>query len=74
MDELFSLKQDSVTLVQLAWGPEPLEGQVKYLISIGSGVPSLKQEDIVPKYADLFIEQLKTSEGEAVQSDLDSTI
>lgn len=27
---------------QLAWGPEPLEGQVKCLISIGTGVPSLK--------------------------------
>jgi predicted acylesterase/phospholipase RssA len=27
---------------QLAWGPEPLEGKVKCLISIGTGVPSLK--------------------------------
>jgi hypothetical protein len=27
---------------QLAWGPEPLEGRVKCLVSIGTGVPSLK--------------------------------
>jgi hypothetical protein len=27
---------------QLAWGLEPLEGKVKYLVSIGTGVPSLK--------------------------------
>ncbi|KAF2022646.1 FabD/lysophospholipase-like protein, partial [Setomelanomma holmii] len=27
---------------QLAWGPEPLEGKVKCLVSIGTGVPSLK--------------------------------
>ncbi|CAN9173050.1 unnamed protein product [Alternaria alternata] len=27
---------------QLAWGPEPLEGKVKCVVSIGTGVPSLK--------------------------------
>ncbi|KAF1828816.1 hypothetical protein BDW02DRAFT_562334 [Decorospora gaudefroyi] len=27
---------------QMVWGPEPLEGKVKCLISIGTGVPSLK--------------------------------
>jgi predicted acylesterase/phospholipase RssA len=27
---------------QLAWGAEPLEGKVKCLVSIGTGVPSLK--------------------------------
>jgi hypothetical protein len=27
---------------QLAWGPEPLEGKVKCLVSIGTGMPSLK--------------------------------
>ena len=27
---------------QLAWGPEPLEGLVKCLVSIGTGLPSLK--------------------------------
>jgi hypothetical protein len=27
---------------QLAWGPEPLESKVKCLVSIGTGVPSLK--------------------------------
>ena len=27
---------------QLAWGPEPLEGKVKCLVSIGTGVPSLR--------------------------------
>jgi predicted acylesterase/phospholipase RssA len=27
---------------QLAWGQEPLEGKVKCLVSIGTGVPSLK--------------------------------
>jgi predicted acylesterase/phospholipase RssA len=27
---------------QLAWGPEPLEGKIKCLVSIGTGVPSLK--------------------------------
>jgi predicted acylesterase/phospholipase RssA len=27
---------------QLAWGPEPLEGKVKCLVSIGTGVPSLQ--------------------------------
>jgi predicted acylesterase/phospholipase RssA len=27
---------------QLAWGPESLEGKVKCLVSIGTGVPSLK--------------------------------
>jgi predicted acylesterase/phospholipase RssA len=27
---------------QLVWGPEPLEGKVKCLVSIGMGVPSLK--------------------------------
>jgi predicted acylesterase/phospholipase RssA len=27
---------------QLIWGPEPLEGRVKCLVSIGTGVPSLK--------------------------------
>ncbi|KAB2098597.1 hypothetical protein AG0111_0g13155 [Alternaria gaisen] len=27
---------------QLAWGPEPLEGKVKCMVSIGTGVPSLK--------------------------------
>ncbi|KAF2241387.1 hypothetical protein BU26DRAFT_440787, partial [Trematosphaeria pertusa] len=27
---------------QLAWGPEPLEGRVKCLISVGTGAPSLK--------------------------------
>ncbi|EMD96375.1 hypothetical protein COCHEDRAFT_1167485 [Bipolaris maydis C5] len=27
---------------QLAWGPEPLDGKVKCLVSIGTGVPSLK--------------------------------
>jgi predicted acylesterase/phospholipase RssA len=27
---------------QVAWGPEPLEGRVKCLVSIGTGVPSLK--------------------------------
>ncbi|RYN57987.1 hypothetical protein AA0117_g13189 [Alternaria alternata] len=27
---------------QLAWGPEPLEGRVKCVVSIGTGVPSLK--------------------------------
>ncbi|KAF1362124.1 FabD/lysophospholipase-like protein [Lizonia empirigonia] len=27
---------------QLAWGPEPLEGRVKCLVPIGTGVPSLK--------------------------------
>lgn len=27
---------------QLVWGPEPLEGKVKCLVSIGAGVPSLK--------------------------------
>jgi hypothetical protein len=27
---------------QLAWGPEPLEGKVKCLVSIWTGVPSLK--------------------------------
>jgi hypothetical protein len=27
---------------QLAWGLEPLEGKVKCLVSIGTGVPSLK--------------------------------
>ncbi|KAF2025710.1 hypothetical protein EK21DRAFT_75787 [Setomelanomma holmii] len=27
---------------QLVWGPEPLEGRVKCLVSIGTGVPSLK--------------------------------
>ncbi|KAI1668000.1 Tetratricopeptide repeat [Pyrenophora tritici-repentis] len=27
---------------QLVWGPEPLEGKVKCLVSIGTGVPSLK--------------------------------
>jgi predicted acylesterase/phospholipase RssA len=27
---------------QVAWGPEPLEGKVKCLVSIGTGVPSLK--------------------------------
>jgi hypothetical protein len=27
---------------QLAWGPEPLEGKVKCLVSIRTGVPSLK--------------------------------
>jgi predicted acylesterase/phospholipase RssA len=27
---------------QLAWGPESLEGQVKCVVSIGAGVPSLK--------------------------------
>jgi hypothetical protein len=27
---------------QLVWGPEPLEGRVKCVVSIGTGVPSLK--------------------------------
>jgi hypothetical protein len=27
---------------QLTWGPEPLEGRVKCLVSIGTGVPSLE--------------------------------
>ena len=27
---------------QLMWGPEPLEGKIKCLVSIGTGVPSLK--------------------------------
>lgn len=27
---------------QLIWGPEPLEGRVKRLVSIGTGIPSLK--------------------------------
>lgn len=27
---------------QLVWGPEPLDGKVKCLVSIGTGVPSLK--------------------------------
>jgi predicted acylesterase/phospholipase RssA len=27
---------------QLAWGPEPLESRIKCLVSIGTGVPSLK--------------------------------
>ena len=27
---------------QLMWGPEPLEGKIKRLVSIGTGVPSLK--------------------------------
>ncbi|KAB2098622.1 hypothetical protein AG0111_0g13152 [Alternaria gaisen] len=27
---------------QVAWGPEPLEGRVKCVVSIGTGVPSLK--------------------------------
>lgn len=33
---------------QLAWGPEPLEGKIKCLVSIGTGVPSLKpfQDDV----------------------------
>lgn len=34
---------------QLVWGPEPLEGKVKCLVSIGTGVPSLKpfKDDIL---------------------------
>jgi hypothetical protein len=28
---------------QLMWGPEPIEGRIKCLVSIGTGVPSLKQ-------------------------------
>jgi predicted acylesterase/phospholipase RssA len=34
---------------QLIWGPEPLEGKVQCLVSIGTGVPSLKpfQDDIL---------------------------
>jgi Patatin-like phospholipase len=33
---------------QLMWGPEPLESKIKCLISIGTGVPSLKpfQDDV----------------------------
>lgn len=33
---------------QLMWGPEPLEGKVQCLVSIGTGVPSLKpfQDDV----------------------------
>ena len=27
---------------QLMWGPEPLEGKVQCLVSVGTGVPSLK--------------------------------
>jgi hypothetical protein len=27
---------------QLVWGPEPLEGKIKCLVSIGTGVPSIK--------------------------------
>ena len=27
---------------QLMWGPQPLEGRIKCLVSIGTGVPSLK--------------------------------
>jgi hypothetical protein len=33
---------------RLAWGPEPLEGRVKCLVSIGTGVPLLKPfKDVV---------------------------
>ena len=33
---------------QLMWGPEPLEGRIKCLVSIGTGIPSLKpfQDDV----------------------------
>lgn len=33
---------------QLIWGPQPLEGRIKCLVSIGTGVPSLKpfQDDV----------------------------
>jgi predicted acylesterase/phospholipase RssA len=33
---------------QVMWGPEPLEGRVQCLVSIGTGVPSLKpfQDDV----------------------------
>ncbi|KAL8996607.1 MAG: hypothetical protein Q9188_006530 [Gyalolechia gomerana] len=35
---------------QLIWGPEPLEGRVKRLVSIGTGIPSLKPfKDDVPR-------------------------
>jgi len=27
---------------QMMWGPEPLDGKVKCLVSIGAGIPSLK--------------------------------
>jgi hypothetical protein len=31
------------------WGPQPLEGRIKCLVSIGTGVPSLKpfQDDVL---------------------------
>ena len=33
---------------QLMWGPEPLEDRIKCLVSIGTGIPSLKpfQDDV----------------------------
>jgi hypothetical protein len=37
---------------QLAWGPEPLEGRVKCLVPIGTGVPSLKpfRDDVLSQW------------------------
>lgn len=34
---------------QLMWGPDPLEGKVQCLVSIGTGIPSLKpfQDDLL---------------------------
>ncbi|CAN9172819.1 unnamed protein product [Alternaria alternata] len=41
---------------QLAWGPEPLEGRVKCVVSIGTGVPSLKPfKDDVPHIGDTLV-------------------
>jgi hypothetical protein len=53
---------------QLIWGPEPLEGKVKCLVSIGTGVPSLKpfNDDVFSigkKLIDMATETEQTAEG-----------
>jgi hypothetical protein len=34
--------REALDQAQIVWGPEPLEGRIKFPVSIGTGVPSLK--------------------------------
>lgn len=64
---------------QLAWGPEPLDGRVKSMVSIGTGVPSLKafKDDVLHIGATLVAMVTETEQtAERFQRDrplLDST-
>jgi predicted acylesterase/phospholipase RssA len=56
---------------QLVWGPEPLKGEVKCLVSIGTGVPSLKMlaaEQTAEYYRFNVVEKIGLEEAKTVKA------